>query len=206
MPKINPEKAAIRIDKIHNGALELFAAKGFHGVGLRDIAKAAGVSLGNIYNYFDGKEAIFESIIQRLYSDFIHPSQPLSKFLGRCSFPMDAEELGKVAGEMVDLHRDYFTLVYVDIAEFSGKHVRSHFQNLTKIFSAVMAPRFRILKESGGLGVEVEPEAAFTMIYMQFFNFFIVERLIGARGHMGMDEQSAVKAISSIFLNGVAPR
>ncbi len=44
-----------RRQRIETAALKLFSKQGFHGVGLRDVAKAARVSLGNIYNHYTGK-------------------------------------------------------------------------------------------------------------------------------------------------------
>ncbi len=41
--------------KIVTAATQCFILKGFHATSMRDIAKAAGVSLGNIYNHFDRK-------------------------------------------------------------------------------------------------------------------------------------------------------
>lgn len=45
-------------DAIFYAAIELFAARGFVGASMRDIATRAGVGLGTIYDYFPGKEAI----------------------------------------------------------------------------------------------------------------------------------------------------
>lgn len=44
-------------------ALELFAEKGYYGVSLRDIARAAGVQQATIYHHFASKEALFEAVI-----------------------------------------------------------------------------------------------------------------------------------------------
>ncbi len=41
--------------KIVTAATQCFIRKGFHATSMRNIAKAAGVSLGNIYNHFDRK-------------------------------------------------------------------------------------------------------------------------------------------------------
>lgn len=46
---------------------------------------------------------------------------------------------------------------------------------------------------------------AFLTVYMQFFNFFIVERMIGAQGHLGLDQDAAVAAIAAIFRRGLGP-
>ncbi len=51
-----------RIAQILQGGLQCFLAKGFHQTSMRDIAQAAGVSLGNLYNHFPGKEAIILAV------------------------------------------------------------------------------------------------------------------------------------------------
>ncbi|MDC5518787.1 TetR/AcrR family transcriptional regulator, partial [Acinetobacter baumannii] len=43
---------------IVQAALQCFVERGFHCTSMRDIAQAASVSLGNLYNHFDGKEAL----------------------------------------------------------------------------------------------------------------------------------------------------
>ena len=45
-----------RRETIVNAAIGCFIDKGFHTTSMRDIAQAASVSLGNLYNYFPGKE------------------------------------------------------------------------------------------------------------------------------------------------------
>ncbi|MEE6226999.1 TetR/AcrR family transcriptional regulator [Stenotrophomonas maltophilia] len=51
-----------RIAQILQAALQCFLANGFHQTSMRDIAQAAGVSLGNLYNHFPGKEAIILAV------------------------------------------------------------------------------------------------------------------------------------------------
>ena len=41
----------------------MFLARGFDGASMGEIAKAAGVSKGTLYVYFDSKEALFEALI-----------------------------------------------------------------------------------------------------------------------------------------------
>lgn len=56
------DRNAQRIEQILQAALQCFLAKGFHQTSMRDIAQAAGVSLGNLYNHFPGKEAIILAV------------------------------------------------------------------------------------------------------------------------------------------------
>ncbi len=51
-----------RREKIVEAALECFLVKGFHQTSIRDIAGKAGISLGNLYNHFDGKESLIAEI------------------------------------------------------------------------------------------------------------------------------------------------
>lgn len=55
--------------QIKNAARIKFAEKGFKGVSMRDIAQKAGVSVGNIYHYYNNKEALFNSIITPAFVD-----------------------------------------------------------------------------------------------------------------------------------------
>ena len=63
--------------RIIDAAVEVFAAKGFFGARVSEIAEAAGVADGTIYLYFKSKDDILislfeekmQDIIERLYSD-----------------------------------------------------------------------------------------------------------------------------------------
>jgi AcrR family transcriptional regulator len=48
---------------ILDAALALFADKGYFGTSLRDVARAVGIRESAIYNYFAGKEALFEALL-----------------------------------------------------------------------------------------------------------------------------------------------
>lgn len=48
--------------KIMEAAMTCFLENGYHQTGVRDIAKRAGVSLGNLYNHFPGKHDVLAEI------------------------------------------------------------------------------------------------------------------------------------------------
>ena len=50
---------------ILDAALDLFADKGYFGTSLRDVATAVGVRESALYNYFNGKEALFDALLAR---------------------------------------------------------------------------------------------------------------------------------------------
>lgn len=60
--------------EIVEAAVSCFLKKGYHQTGVRDIVGHAGISLGNLYNHFKGKEAILVFIAEiegHELSDFI---------------------------------------------------------------------------------------------------------------------------------------
>ena len=48
---------------ILDAALDLFSEKGYFGTSLRDVAAAVGVRESAIYNYFAGKDALFDALL-----------------------------------------------------------------------------------------------------------------------------------------------
>jgi TetR/AcrR family transcriptional regulator, transcriptional repressor for nem operon len=52
-------------EKLIEAALETLLAGGFNGVGVQEIADAAGVPKGSFYNHFDSKETLGAEIVER---------------------------------------------------------------------------------------------------------------------------------------------
>jgi AcrR family transcriptional regulator len=49
---------------ILNAALDAFGAKGFHGASMREVARGAGTSLSNLYNYFPSKAQLLAEVLR----------------------------------------------------------------------------------------------------------------------------------------------
>ncbi|HEY2223430.1 TetR/AcrR family transcriptional regulator [Actinomycetospora sp.] len=49
---------------ILNAALDAFGTKGFNGASMRDVARGAGTSLSNLYNYFGSKSALLAEVLR----------------------------------------------------------------------------------------------------------------------------------------------
>jgi TetR/AcrR family transcriptional repressor of uid operon len=56
-------RAEARRTQIRAAAEECFRQHGFHGTSIAQISKAAGMSTGHIYHYFENKEAIIADIV-----------------------------------------------------------------------------------------------------------------------------------------------
>ena len=59
---------------------QLAAEKGFQAFGIRDLAGAAGVSVGCIYNYFPSKASLLAAVVEKIWEGIFHtdrmPRQP----------------------------------------------------------------------------------------------------------------------------------
>lgn len=67
--------ADARVAEILAAARQAFAEKGFDGASMQDLARAAGMSVGNFYRYFPSKAAIVQALIaldlEEMAQDFL---------------------------------------------------------------------------------------------------------------------------------------
>lgn len=64
--KVQPEpsRSEMRRAQVLTAATECFRRHGFHSTSIVQISKAAGMSVGHIYHYFENKEAIIAGIVE----------------------------------------------------------------------------------------------------------------------------------------------
>jgi AcrR family transcriptional regulator len=203
MPKLNETLRDNRKLRIEKAAKTLFIKQGFHGTSTRAIAARAGVSLGNVYNYYRTKEEILESIIGR-YQKVIDVG--LNEMFAQLTEPFQPDNLAKfghAVGALVSKHSDYWLLMYIDVLEFRNQHFRKMFDGLSKKLKKQFAGHFAELKSTDRLCAGADPSVAFTAVYMQFFDYFLVERLFGGNRHFGISDDQVVIKLSELFCRGV---
>jgi AcrR family transcriptional regulator len=64
VPRKRQERGLRRYEEIVAAAASLFAERGFDGASLNAIAKAAGVTIASIYQYFPDREAIIDAVAE----------------------------------------------------------------------------------------------------------------------------------------------
>jgi len=202
MPKLSQKVIDKKKFVIEEAARELFIKQGFHATAMRDIARTAEVSLGNLYNYYETKEAIYQSIIYR-YSELVN--QKLGEIFEQIDEPLEPKNLrnfGKMIGELVNQHSDFWLLMYIDVLEFQNSHFRKMFEGLSDRFFKIFGEKFETAKKRGDLRTGVDASVAFTATYMQFFNYFLVEKLFGGNQHLGLTDEQALNHLTKIFAYG----
>lgn len=203
MPKLSSQVIEERKFVIEDAARELLIKRGFHATSMRDIAKRAKISLGNVYNYFETKEAIFESIINRYQIIIDEKIKNILDEIDEPLDPTDMRKLGEKLGVLVDEHQDFWLLMYIDVLEFENRHFRKMFSGLAEKFRWLFEEKFTSAIKRGDLRNGVDPAIGFTVAYMQFFNYFLVEKLFGGNLHLGLTDEQALNYLTKIFSYGV---
>ena len=101
----------LRIAEILGRARNAFAEKGFDGASMQDIARSAGMSVGNFYRYFPSKAAMVEALIttdmeemERDFGQILNapdPMQRLREMIGyRLTNDADCMQDGRVWAEI----------------------------------------------------------------------------------------------------------
>jgi len=77
-------------DRLYAIALRLIARRGYEATTLRDIAKEAGVSVGLLYRYFPGKQAVVIALYDELSADYAREAaaMPAGKWRDRFMFAL----------------------------------------------------------------------------------------------------------------------
>lgn len=189
--------------KIEDAAVRVFTQLGYHGTSVRDIAKEAGVSLGNIYNYYASKEDIYLSVIQRYET---HMEKLRRKSLGSMKDYFDAGELRRMAHvirEIVYDNPDYWRLMYIDVTEFGNRHFADTFASLGKKLKERLGPGLDVSAKAHRIRRGLDPALAFTAIYLQLFTYFLVEKLFGGEQHLGVSDDRAIDQLIAISTEGI---
>src|SRR5690242_21919775 len=100
MPKLCDRVVRRNQHAIEAVALRLFIRQGYFGTSIRDIAREAGISVGNIYNYYRNKEALYTRLVRRYTARMAEAQTKLKPLLGR--FDLESlRQLAQAAREIV---------------------------------------------------------------------------------------------------------
>src|SRR5882757_501110 len=189
--------------QILESALKLFSHRGYGATSVRDIAEDAGISKGNVYHHFPDKETIFRALLDQYFSAMSRPDFPFNQVLASGTFPDNLEALGIAARETVAQYREQVALIYVDVVEFDGSHIRKFYED--------MASRFDTFLKAYGLEDQLRsklqdglsPISAVMLATRIFYNYFSVEILFGVKDHFGKSTDEVVGEIARILRSGM---
>jgi AcrR family transcriptional regulator len=204
MPRLSAAHADQRRAHLEKAALRCFLKLGYHGTSVRDIAKAAKLSLGAVYTYFPDKLSLFSAVLDRLSGEFLLGDSRLGTYLTSSTFPDDLPALAEALAADADRYRDYFKMIYLDVVEFNGEHAKQVFSQLEPKFRLLLGGRFR---QVGKLGKKqrVDPGVAFVAIYLLFYQYFVLSKVFGATEIFGKrSDVQVVAELCELFLDGIS--
>jgi len=133
----------LRREDILNAAERVFAARGFHGANVSEIAKEAQFATGTVYLYFKDKEDIYQALIEKGLEDFLSCVREKTQQLAD-----PVEKLRCFLTEkfrFFEAHRDFFKLYITEgnsfQSAFSGekrKECLAKHMQIVDISSAIM--------------------------------------------------------------------
>lgn len=117
----NPLRERLRAEtalSIVGAAEKVFAAQGLRAARMEDIAAAAGVSVGTVYNHFEDREALLNALLDARRAELV---ASLDKALAEGSgepFPVMLERFTATLLAHFESHREFFRIV------IEGEHRR----------------------------------------------------------------------------------
>jgi AcrR family transcriptional regulator len=167
-------QAAQKLDQILDAAASLFAQHGFHRTTTKDIAQAADVSEGTLYNYFDNKNDLLFSILERL-GEYELPTNWESETLS-----VDAREF---MVQMLQLRRSFVDQNSVMLQAILSEILAN--TELRERYNAQMiAPTVQAIEENlsarvstGQLDSQVDVPATARLVISLYLGLFILQVL-----------------------------
>jgi AcrR family transcriptional regulator len=199
------ERSEASVTAILEAGLELFSTQGYRATSLRQIAERAGLSVGNIYHHFPNKLVIYQRLIDRYWERLVDPELPLNKLFAAARFPEDLEEMAVAIEQLVSANTAHILLIYVDVIEFGGEHIRAFYEGMARRFERSYGPPFHERQATGEFGA-ADPMTAVMVATRWFFYFFTVERCFGVPMHFGMTPQQATAEFIRLLRYGLLPR
>ena len=202
MPKLHDHALERNQRRIEAAALRAFTRKGYHGTSVRDIAREAGVSIGNLYNYYRTKEELFIAVVTRYEARIDELRQKALGPIEDAFSPRELDRLARAIREIVYDNPDYWRLMYIDVIEFGSRHFAPTFRSLALNLKRRLGNKLQRATRRGpwrGL----DPSLAFAAIYLQLFTYFLVEKLFGGKQHLGMPDDRAIAQLIRMSTEGL---
>jgi AcrR family transcriptional regulator len=87
-----------RREELLSAAAALFRERGYYGVGMQEIGRAAGIVGSGVYRHFDSKEAMLVELTDRLLDDLVASARSIRAAGEGAAASLDA---------LIDLHLDF---------------------------------------------------------------------------------------------------
>jgi len=190
-----------RQQQLLTAAIEVFSIKGFAATTVPEIARAAKVSVGTIYNYYPGKKELFMASIRNLiltipllnYIDGMPQAditETLKKIMRNRFDLLNTGVASRMPSLMGDIQRD------PDLKElWVDQFIQPFMSRMEKIYSTMM--------ESGKFR-RMQPSVATRVIGGMILGFVMLRIMEGEKSPIaGMPQDEVADAIAGILMHGI---
>lgn len=199
-------KSEASTQKVLKAALSLFSRQGYRATSMRQLSRRSGLSVGNLYHHFGNKEQIFQRLIDRYWDVLLDPDLPLNRIFAAARFPDDLEEMAAAIEQVVTDNAQSILLIYIDVIEFKGKHIRAFYERMADRFRTAYAGRVDDMRRKGEVAEGVDPLVGVMLATRWFFYYYTVEKCFGVPMHLGLEPGQAVGEFAKVLRLGLLPR
>ncbi|MCF8042575.1 MAG: TetR/AcrR family transcriptional regulator [Desulfarculaceae bacterium] len=182
-------------DKLALNALELFAERGFAGTSIRDIAKATGLSISNIYHHFGNKEGLLLAILKTSSERLLRELQEASNQPGT-----PIERFKKLVQTHLQLSRGLrkeAKIFFLDEEHLSPEGYRANLTYQREILD-LYRKHLMALQEAGEVNFKSPTIAAFNILGVVNWHL----RWYRSEGQMSFEETS--REVTEFILHGIS--
>jgi|TARA_B100002003_G_scaffold227942_1_gene235898 AcrR family transcriptional regulator len=129
-------KSMTRYEELLEVAVDLFAANGYAGTSIRDIANTTGHSVSNVYHYFENKEALWLAILEYSVKGLPEELREAASIEGPPL--MRFGELVRAHLEASNRHHREIRIFFIEEERLSAKGKRINMQTQKAIFDVYM--------------------------------------------------------------------
>jgi len=148
VPKLKPETQQARREHILDAAERCIANAGFHRTTMQDICRAAAISPGALYVYFDSKEALIAGISERDRQEFAERLEALAR-------APDFMQALRALGEqyfLEDPAKDHRMSIDIGLEATRNPRVGEIFRRFDRYIADSFETLFHELKQAGRIG------------------------------------------------------
>ncbi|MGD8626618.1 MAG: TetR/AcrR family transcriptional regulator [Anaerolineae bacterium] len=183
------DKTAVGRQCILDRAQALFAAHGYHGVSIRDIVHACGLSNAALYYHFGNKQNLFIEVLRAYVSAMIERLRAASQGGGTCR-----QRLVRVAGSYARFIAESQSAIQVllrDVAQFEQEEIQQMLPDMETQIPGVIATILEEGIKAGEVGA-IDTQDVGTML-LGMVNALVMRRLYaGAGKNLDKDVEGAL--------------
>ena len=182
------KKTEARREAILDAALEEFAAKGYAGARMEDIARRAGVAKGTMYLHFGDKEGLFNGLAESAFA----PMHALAKEILDDKTPTLREKLLLFCGPMLDEQGCSRTARIIRLVWAEGLH---NPKLVAPFYHGLVAPILELHRENLRLAAHEHPHPA-----LQRFPQLLVSPIMQGLLWQGMFKDKAPLDVKELYI------